>query len=66
MESKHFNAVTGGYTKWIHKNGFITKADNEHCYRILHFVTGMDGNDHRVYWSESSLEAAVEYLEKFN
>jgi hypothetical protein len=64
MESKHYNTVVGGYTKWAHKNGIITKADNESCYRILHFVTGMDGNEHRVFWTEGSLEAAVAYLDR--
>lgn len=65
MESKRYNTATGGHTKWTHNNGIITKADNESSYRILHFVTGMDGNEHRVFWSESSLEAAVAYLDRF-
>lgn len=64
MKSKHYNAVTGGYTKWWHQKGFITKQDNESVYRILHFVVGMDGNEHRVFWTVSSLEAAVEYLDR--
>lgn len=62
MTSKHYNTVTGGYTKWVHPNGIITKADSESVYRILHFVEGMDGNLHRVFWSVPSFEAAVEYL----
>lgn len=66
MESKHYNTVTGGYTKWIHKNGIITKEDKEPLYRIMHYVTGMDGNEHRVFWSALSLETAVKYLEKVN
>lgn len=65
MESKHYNTITGGYTKWIHPNGIITKEDKEPFYRIMHFVTGMDGNEHRVFWSALSLETAVKYLEKY-
>ena len=64
MERKHYNTATGGLTKWIHKNGVILKSDSESFYRILHFVTGMDGNEHRVFWVEGSLEAAVAYLDK--
>lgn len=66
MESKHYNTVTGGYTKWVHQKGFITKADNEDVYRIMHWVVGMDGNEHRVFWTASSLEAAVEYLDRWS
>ena len=64
MLYKHYNTVTGGYTKWMHRNGIITKADNESSFHILHFVTGMDGNEHRVFWTEGSLEAAVAYLDR--
>ena len=64
MECKHYNTATGGYTKWNHKNGIIMKADNESFYRIMHFVTGMDGNEHSVFWTEGSFEAAVAYLDR--
>lgn len=66
MEGKHYNTITGGYTKWTHKNGIITKEDNAPCYRIMQFVTGMDGNDHRVFWSALSLETAIKYLDQSN
>lgn len=64
MKGKHYNTVTGGYTKWTHRNGIITRHDNESVYRIVHFVEGMDGNLHRVFWTESSLESAIKYLDK--
>lgn len=66
MEGRHYSAVTGGYTRWIHKNGIITKMDKEPTYRIMQFVTGMDGNQHRVFWSALSLETAVKYLDQAN
>ena len=64
MEGKYYNTATGGYTKWIHQNGIITKADDEACYRTMHFVVGMDGCEHKVFWTEGSLESAVAYLDR--
>lgn len=65
MEGKHYNTVLGGYTKWNYKSGIITKHDNEWLLEIVHFVTGIDGNQHRVFWHTSTLEEAKEYLDKY-
>ena len=64
MNGKHYNTVLDGYTKWKYKNGIITKNDNGESFEILHFVTGMDGNQHRVFWHASTLEEAMDYLDK--
>lgn len=65
LNGKHYNAINGGYTKWSYKNGIISLDDGESRYRILHFVKGMDGNEHRVFWETSTLEEATTYLDKF-
>lgn len=66
LKGKHYNTVTGGYSTWSYKNGRITLNDGEHSYRILHFVTGMDGNEYRIFWTTSTLEDAITYLDKFS
>lgn len=65
MDGKHYNTVLGGYTKWNYKGGIITKYDNGTSFEILHFVTGMDGNQGRVFWHTSTLEEAMSYLDKY-
>ena len=65
LKGKHYNSVNGGHTRWSYKNGTITLKDDEFIYRILHFVIGMDGNEHRVFWTVSTLEDAITYLDKF-
>jgi hypothetical protein len=61
MRERHYKA---GYTEWMHKNGKITKQDDENLYQIMHFVIGMDGNEHRVFWHSKTLYEAVEYLDR--
>lgn len=65
LKGKHYNSANGGYTRWSYKNGIITLRDGEFIYRISHFVMGMDGNEHRVFWTTSNLENAITYLDKF-
>ena len=64
LNGKHYKTANGGYTKWTYKNGIITLEDGKSRYKILHFVKGMDGNEHRVFWETSTLEEAVAYLDK--
>ena len=63
---KHYNSVTGGSTVWKYKDTKITLEDGSNSYQVLHFVTGMDGNTHGVFWNTKSLEEAIEYLERAN
>jgi hypothetical protein len=64
LNGKHYNAVNGGYTRWTYKNGVITLDDGASKYKILHFVKGIDGNEHRVFWEASTLEEAISYLDR--
>ena len=64
LKGRHYNSATGGHTRWSYKNGIITLKDGEYSYRILHFVTGMDGNEHRVFWTTPTLEEAITYLDE--
>lgn len=49
---------------WEHPNGKISKRESENNFTILHFVEGMDGNVHRVFWHTETLVQAIEYLNK--
>lgn len=66
MEGKHYNTVDGGYTKWVYKGSTITLDDGASKYEITHFVTGMDGNLHRVFGHADSLEEAMAYIDKYD
>ena len=64
LTERRYSTALGYTTEWRHPNGVISKKDGDTSFTIVHFVKGMDGNDHRVFWHTSTLVAAVEYLNK--
>lgn len=64
MQKITYSTALGMREVWVHPNGRIEKREGENGFHILHFVEGMDGNYHRVFWHTKTLVQAIEYLNK--